>query len=137
MMKYLSIAFLVLTAAASIQAFAADPALTPQKQGDVEFVSGGIGAEERSAIRAMQKDYNLHLLFSVKGTGEYASGVKVKIMSKDGSTLLDAVANGPDFLAKLAPGSYKLAADRNGDVLEKSFNVAKGRGASLSLTWSK
>ena len=36
------------------------------------------GNDEQNAMQAMRADYNLNLLFSEKGTGAYASGVKVR-----------------------------------------------------------
>jgi len=65
--------------------------IKPQTQGDVTFVSGGVGEDEHKALRAIQGQYNLHLTFAVKGSGEYASGVKVKIEDAKGHTFLDTI----------------------------------------------
>ena len=88
-----------------------------EKQGDVTFVSGGVGEEERAAMQAVQGQYNLHLTFAVKGSGEYASAVKVKIEDAKGRVFLDTVTDGPKLFAQLKPGQYRVTADRDGHVL--------------------
>ena len=40
----------------------ADELLSPQQEGDITYVTGGIGDEERTAMRSVQHDYNLHVL---------------------------------------------------------------------------
>ena len=51
----------------SLSAFADEDLLKPQTQGDVTFVSGGIGENERHAIQAIKGEYNLNLLLPLKG----------------------------------------------------------------------
>jgi hypothetical protein len=136
-MKSLYATIALLIALSGFQAMAEELKLKPQTQGNIQFISGGIGEHEQQAIRAMQGDYNLHLLFSVKSTGEYVSGAKVKILSHDGKTLLDTVSAGPNLLVKMEPGHYTLIADRDGHIIEEAIMVPKKHGTIVALTWAK
>ena len=85
----------------------------------------------------MRADYNLSLLFSVKGTGEYVSDVKVRITDSSGNTFLETVSDGPMLFAKLKPGRYIVTVDRDGQVIHKTVTVGGKPRASLSFTWAQ
>ena len=119
----------------SFLVYAQQPSIKPQVQGEVNFVSGGIGGDERDALQLMRANYNLHLLFSIRDTSEYLSDIKVSIADVTGNDLLDTVAEGPMLFARLKPGRYSISADRNGHLINKTVNISDKRGASLSFTW--
>lgn len=127
--------FILPWAMLSFLVFAQQPAITPQIQGEVSFVSGGIGGDERDALQDMRADYNLHLLFSIQGSGEYLSDIKVGITDATGHGLLETVSEGPMLFARLKPGIYRISADRDGHLITKTVNISIKRGASLSFTW--
>ncbi|NJD06432.1 MAG: carboxypeptidase regulatory-like domain-containing protein [Methylococcaceae bacterium] len=114
---------------------AAARALEPQTQDEVRFVSGGIGAEENQALQAVRSDYNLHLLFSVQGSGEFLSDVALRITDRDGKRVLETVAGGPRLFAKLQPGRYTLEASHGSKTLRETVSIAGHHGASLTLAW--
>ena len=109
--------------------------IKPQTQGEVSFVSGGVGGDERSAMQAIRADYNLSLLFSVQGSGEYLSDVKVSITDAKGNTLLETVSDGPMLLASLKPGHYNVSAELDGQVAHKKAMVGNKQRTSLSFIW--
>lgn len=117
-------------------AFADEPALAPQRQGEVEFVSGGIGADENQALDSVQSGYNLHMLFALKGSGEYASDIRVKILDAEGKTILDTVSAGPRLFVKLSPGRYKIVADNNGNSVEETVSVPAKHWKLASFYWA-
>lgn len=121
----------------SFLVFAQETSIVPQTQGDVSFVSGGVGGDERDAMQAIRDDYNLSLLFSVTGSGEYLSEVNVTIKDAGGKTVLETVSDGPMLFAKLKPGRYAISADSEGQVIEKSVTVKDKLGARVSFTWSR
>lgn len=121
----------------SFLVYAQDTSIIPQTQGDVTFVSGGVGGDQRDALQAMRADYNLSLIFSARGSGEYLSQVKVSILDSAGNTVLATVAEGPMLLVKLKPGSYAVSADNDGQVVEKKVTVKDKRGITLSFTWPR
>ncbi len=133
-MMRLSTTLMVACLLAGFYAFAAEPPLMkPQTQNGIEYVSGGVGMDEHKAMRAIQGNYNVHLVFAVKGTGEFVSEVKVKITGAGGKTVLDTVSPGPDLFAKLPPGHYNLVADRDGHVIKESILAPAKHGVSVVL----
>jgi hypothetical protein len=136
-MKRLNIMLILISLICSFTAVAEQSVLKPQTQGDVTFVSGGIGTDEQNEMQAVRADYNLNLLFSVRGTGEYVSDVKVMIADSSGNTVLDSVSDGPMLFALLKPGRYSISVDRDGHVLHKKVTVGSKKRASLSFYWPK
>ena len=117
-----------------LPALADPPALKPQTQGGVSFVSGGVGGDEQAAMQAVRGEYNLSLLFSVQG-GEYLSDVDVRITDARGNTYLETRSDGPKLFAKLKPGRYVVSVEQNGQAMRKTVTVGGGQGASLSFAW--
>ncbi|MDP1665903.1 MAG: carboxypeptidase regulatory-like domain-containing protein [Methylobacter sp.] len=133
-MKRLYLALIFLCILSSFSVGAEEFIIKPQTQGEVTFVTGGVGENERNAMQAMRAEYNLNLLFSVRDTGEYLSDVTVRITDSRGNTLMESVSDGPMLFAKLKPGRYIISADRgDGQVIHKKVMV-KQRTA-LSFTW--
>ena len=98
-----------------------------QTSGSVSYITGGIGLDESTAIKAAEKDFALSLLFAQSKRGEYLSGVKVSIKDKAGKSVLETVSDGPMLLARLPAGAYKISAEHEGKVLVKTVRVeAKG-----------
>jgi len=120
----------------SFSAIADSSMIKQQSQGDVTFISGGIGGEERDVLQAVRADYNLALLFSMQGTGEYFSDVTVSISDAKHQTVLDTVSDGPMLFAKLKPGRYRVSADHEGQVIDKNLTVDGKHRSALSFTWS-
>jgi hypothetical protein len=133
-MKRLQLSLVLSCILFSFQAVA-DSLLKPQTQGEVTFVSGGVGGDERNAMQALRADYNLSLLFSVQGSGEYLSEVKVSITDKNGNTFLDTVSDGPMLLASLKPGHYTVTAEVDEQVAHKKATVVANKRTSLSFIW--
>ena len=109
--------------------------LKPQTQGDVSFVSGGVGQYEADAMQSVRGDYNLHLLFALQGTGEYLSNVKVNITDAKGNSYLDVLADGPMLFVQLKPGRYTVYADLDGRISHKKVNITGRKPVSLSFLW--
>jgi hypothetical protein len=135
-MKQLQLALILPCFLFSFQVVA-ETMIKPQTQGDVTFVSGGVGGDERSAMQAIRADYNLSLLFSVQGSGEYLSDVKVSVTDEKGNTLLETVSDGPMLLASLKPGHYNVTAELDGQVAHKKATVGNKQRTSLSFIWSQ
>lgn len=113
----------------------AESIIKPQTQGEVTFVSGGVGSDEREAMQAVRNEYNLSLLFSLQGTGEYLSEVQVNITDSKGNTTLETVSDGPMLLANLKPGRYTVTVELNGQVAHKKATIVRNKRTSLSFIW--
>jgi hypothetical protein len=133
-MKPLNLALITLCMLFSFAVMAQESLLKPQTQGDVTFVSGGVGGDEWDAMQAVRAEYNLRMLFTVQGTGEYLSNVTVKITDAKGNVYLETVAEGPLCFVKLNPGRYTITADLDGKSFQKKVTVGK-KPVSLSFVW--
>jgi hypothetical protein len=134
-MKRLQLALTLSCILFGFPVLAEESLIQPQTQGKITFVTGGVGGDEQEAIQAMRAYYNLHLLFSIKGTGEYVSGVKVRITNSNGNTVMESLSDGPMLFTKLKPGRYTVAVDRDGQVIRKTAKVTGNHKVSLFFTW--
>ncbi len=106
-----------------------------QAQGNVRFVSGGIGVGERLELVAMHAEFNVHMTFAVKRAGNFIADVAVRVEDASGRVLLDAVSEGPWLYARLAPGRYRLRARYAGVEQTREFQVRAARHTELYLYW--
>jgi len=99
-------------------------AQTLETQGDVVFLTGGVGLEEREAIEevAAAENMNLKLVFAEPG-GPYVSGVSVTVQDAAGVVVLQAETNGPWLFARLPTGEYAIRAELRGLARESSIQV--------------
>lgn len=101
----------------------------------IPYVSGGVGASEREELARVKAQYNLYLLFAVKGSGAFLAGIPVEIADEQGTVLLVAVSAGPYFYARLAPGRYRVAVENAGQALERDIEVKDRGSVSESFYW--
>jgi hypothetical protein len=117
-----------------------NPARQPETYGDVSFLTGGVGAEEATALRRMKSDYPLALTFIEREGGRdyYTAMVDVDIRGADGARVLCIERVGPLLLVRLPAGDYRVAARlMNGAELTREVSVATGKNQNLSLVWQR
>lgn len=102
--------------------------------GKVSYVSGGIGEDSRERLQSFAKAFNLKLVLAQKA-GAYLGDVQVLIAGKDGKPLLQAVAEGPIFMAKLPPGSYDVTTTADGQSQRQKVAVGSGGLSTLTFRW--
>lgn len=129
------IILLIVTFLNGFAVFAESTAVQPQAQGDITFVSGGVGLDEVDAMKALKPNYNLHLLFAVK-SGEYLSDIEVAIFDKKGNVYLQTLSLGPFMFVNLKSGSYYVKAQLDGRVISKKVTITAHKSTSLSFIWS-
>ena len=103
----------------------ARPALQAQQQGDIIFVSGGAGSEDRDALRQVESQYNLRLLFAARN-GDYLANVAVTLSDARGTAMLDTIAEGPIFYARVPPGRYRLTVSNQGQSQSRDISIGGG-----------
>lgn len=93
--------------------------MLPQSQvwNGIEYRAGGVGLDERDAMRAVSHDYTLWLSFAGKGSNAYASDTEVTIRDARGHVVLEVMAEGPWLLVRLPAGHYQVTA-RSQDATE-------------------
>lgn len=99
-----------------------------QTQGDVSFVTGGVGLDESTALRRAQSQWPLSMRFTGPGS-EYVSDVHVQIVSAAGATVLDTTSKGPYMLVRLRPGRYTVHVS-HGNVDRSQTVTVRGNGSA-------
>ncbi|MBN3791205.1 carboxypeptidase regulatory-like domain-containing protein [Burkholderia sp. Bp8963] len=105
------------------------------QQGDVSFVSGGIGQDESTAFQRNEAAWPLALRFTGAG-GEFLADVHVRITDAKGAEVLKTDAHGPYMLVKLPPGRYTVTASYQGKDEAHDVTVGAKGGAKQAFTWS-
>ncbi len=109
----------------------------PQTQGGITFIVGGVGDQNRDAMRHMESRYNLRLMFAEKQTGQYLADIGVTLSDAHGKTVLDTTADGPLFFAHVPPGRYKVSVTSSGQTLTRSVDVGAEGAVSQSFYWPR
>lgn len=104
----------------------------------ITYVNGGIGDEEKAAIKSMDKDFNVHVLLTAP-QGQYISDVMLRILDAKGEQRLVSVADaGPYFYAKMAPGTYTLETISSRGVPKRSlFTVTDKNTVRQHVTYAE
>ncbi len=105
-------------------------------QGQVAYLSGGVGQQEAKSIEAAAARWPVMLEFAVKDTDTkrdaFLTNVSVQIIDKAHSMVLDTKSEGPFVLARLQPGQYTVKATFDGKTMERTLNVA-GKGTAREI----
>ncbi len=109
-----------------------------QNQGEIVFMTGGIGQNESHAILKEGKKWPLMLELAKAGMTQavYISNVQIAIRDASGSTVLETMSKGPYLLAKLPPGKYSLDATYEGSTLHRDLYLQeKEDHKKITLLW--
>jgi hypothetical protein len=105
------------------------PSLNPQVPTDrtlnpqgIDYMSGGIGADEQQRFEAARADYPVRVVFA-NDNGAYLSDVDVSLTDARGEIVLDIHTDGPILLLRPEPGTYTLSANENGQVKRQTITV--------------
>lgn len=101
--------------------------------GNVSFVSGGVGADALERLEAREKEFNLKLVFTLS-EGNYLADVGVRVADAAGKTVIEHVADGPIFMAKLPRGTYTVSATYDGRTQTRKIAVGE-RLQTAYLRW--
>ncbi|MBB5410237.1 hypothetical protein HDG34_004190 [Paraburkholderia sp. HC6.4b] len=99
-----------------------------QQQGDISFVTGGVGRDESTALRQARRQWPLSLQFTGPGAS-YVADVQVKIAKAGGATVFEATSKGPYMLVRLPQGRYTVNATYGSVTRRETVNV-RGNGSA-------
>lgn len=127
-------AYLAITALAMSASFAYGyTTMQPMKAGNITYVTGGIGDEERYALQSVKNRYNLSIV-SAANTGAYVGDTRVTISDTAGQELVDTHA-GPLFYANLPPGKYVVEGQSEGQMRTQNITIAENKPAHIHFSW--
>ncbi len=100
----------------------------------ISYVTGGVGMEGADRLKAMEKDFNLKLVFADK-TGSYLSAVKVAIVDATGHAVLETTTEGPFLMARLVAGAYQINATFAGQMERQKVTVGANKLSTIDFRW--
>jgi len=111
------------------------PALQAQQQGNITFVSGGAGDEDRAALKQVESQYNLRLMFAARN-GDFLANIAVTLSDMRGNAVLDTISDGPIFYAHVPPGRYRLTVSNEGQAQSRDVSVGPSGATSADFYWA-
>ena len=109
-----------------------------QKEGQVTYLTGGIGQDEALAMKHAAQDYPLELVFvERKGRKEsYLADMPVRIVDDKGKVVFEGQSEGPYFLARLPKGRYTVSTRWDAWSFSRPVTVGKQR-QRVVFAWGK
>jgi hypothetical protein len=98
------------------------------------YLFGGVSSDERDAMEARAKGYNVKIVFAEKG-GAYLSGVTLTLTSAKNAQIFSQPIAGPWFYIELPVGNYAASASFKGRTQVMRFEVRKGKTVHQTLIW--
>ena len=107
------------------------------KSGQVEYLTGGVGSDQSTAIERASKRWPLTLEFAVKdkARADFAADVNTVVHDAKGHPVIQVDSAGPFLLAKLAPGRYYVDANRAAKTLHEKVVVKRGEPTKAVFVW--
>jgi hypothetical protein len=106
-------------------------------QGEVQYLTGGVGKTASESIKQAQSKFPLALEFVRKAAqpDECIVDVDVNVIDRHGKSVLTVRTDGPYLLATLPDGVYIVQATYFGHTLEKMVRVAGHASARAVFVW--
>ncbi|MBC7701127.1 carboxypeptidase regulatory-like domain-containing protein [Aquabacterium sp.] len=124
---------------ATAQACGAEHAALPAEKTShgISYLSGGVGLDESTALKAARKDYSLDIetFQSANGKNEYTAAVPLTVTRSNGEVVFEAPTDGPFTLLRLPPGTYVVKASHQGQTQQRQVQVGTGLGAKASFVF--
>ena len=92
-----------------------------QPASTIEFVTGGVGMDEHTAMKQMAREYPLRVVMSGRD-GAYFVAQDFKLM-QDGRVVLSLPSAGPWLLADVPPGRYTVEGVFDGETMRRAFTL--------------
>jgi hypothetical protein len=106
-----------------------------QHQGDVSYVSGGVGQDESKALERDRSHWPLSMQFTGPGS-DFLADVHVRIVDVHNNEVLHADSLGPFMLVKLRPGRYTVHATYKNRDHTKTVNIASKGSTQAAFYWN-
>jgi hypothetical protein len=106
-----------------------------QQQGDVSFVSGGVGLDESKALQQAQSQWPLSLRFTGPGS-DFLADVRVRVVDAHNGEVLSTTSRGPYMLVKLRPGRYTVHAQYKDRDQSKPVTIPAKGTAKAAFYWN-
>src|SRR5690554_4332307 len=135
--RWLGVTLMASAACVTAPAWAELP--TSQHYGSVEYLTGGFGIDESTAIKNAMPDYPLALMFSASdgARSAYVSKVQVVVRDQYDATVLNVESQGPFLLARLQPGTYQVHATYRNQTQSRPVTVVDNKNTRMVFEWAR
>ena len=100
----------------------------------IEYMSGGVGKEERDALHLASKAYPLKMVLSKPGDDKaFVADAQVRIADASGKSVFEADGVGPLVFVNLPGGSYTVAVTAQGQTKQQTTAVSSGQQTAISF----
>jgi len=125
-----------LSASYGTSTFAEDASAPPQavSEGNITYISGGVGSDEEDAIKSEASKYDL-LISNAKKNGGFTINAHIVIKNSGGQEILDVDNAGPLFYVNLPSGKYVVQATSRGQQKVQSVNISAPKATDVHLIW--
>lgn len=106
-----------------------------QQQGDVSFVSGGVGQDESRALRRAESQWPLSLRFTGPNS-EYLADVQVRLVDAHNNEVLNTTSRGPYMLVRLRPGRYTVHAQYKDREQTRAVTIPAKGTVKSAFVWN-
>lgn len=130
--KFSAIIFLL--SLSLIQASHAAPETRSAKSG-IQYMTGGIGEEDKFDMRPHAKKFTLNLLFSYGAAGEYITDTNVNIYNEQSELVFRIKAAKPMLYVNLPAGTYTILASNHGERLRHKITIEENKNQKVILNW--
>lgn len=110
-----------------------------QQYGSVEYLTGGFGIDESTAIKKIMPEYPLAFMFTA-GDGQrsaYISQVQVVVRDQHDATVLNVESQGPFLLARIVPGTYHVHATYKNQTQSRPVTVTDDKSTRVVFEWPR
>lgn len=104
-----------------------------QQQGEIYYLTGGIGAEETSAMESEKKDYNLQVINADK-QGHFSGYPHIVIRDMQHNELLSA-DGGPLFYTNLPKGHYIVEGSSMKQAKSQHVVISDNKPTRVRFVW--
>ncbi len=113
----------------------AQPAKTLNTKSGLSYMTGGIGEEDATIMRANAKKFTLNLVFSEGTSGQSVTDINVNIYNEQSETVFRIVGSKPILYVNLPAGTYTILANNNGQKLRHKFTIQESVNQKIILNW--
>lgn len=104
-----------------------------QQQGEIYYITGGIGDEETSAMQSERGDYNLQIMNADK-QGHFSGYPHIIITDTQHNELLNA-DSGPLLYTNLPNGRYTVEGSSMGQTKSQNIIISNNKTSRIRFVW--
>lgn len=100
----------------------------------VSYVIGGIGDDERKAMRSAYHHYKLRVEVAEEG-GAYSANMQLKLLDMQNRLLLDVLVDAPWLLVDVPSGEYQIQVAKNGGGISQTIKLGTEAQQHVIFLW--